>query len=247
MDKVKVAEDYGKAKSDKLDLSNPFNILKLLSPSEPASSNKPKVAVIYAVGTITTGKSGESLLGGRTIGSTTMIEAIREAEKDDTVKAIVLRVDSPGGSALASDLIWNELRRSKKPVIASMSDMAASGGYYISMATRKIYAEPGTLTGSIGVVGGKIVLGDLYGKIGLNSEVISRGANANILSTTTPFSDSERKAMTGMMKDTYDQFLDKAARRPQEGGPEDDTRRPGEAGRRPHLDRAASAGKRPGR
>ncbi len=80
-----------------------------------------------------------------------MIEAIRQAEKDKTVKAIVLRVDSPGGSALASDLIWNELKHCKKPVIASMSDVAASGGYYISMAAQKIYAEPGTLTGSIGV------------------------------------------------------------------------------------------------
>ena len=88
-----------------------------------------------------------------------MIKAIRQAEEDKTVKAIVLRVDSPGGSALASDLIWNELKRSKKPVVASMSDVAASGGYYISMAARKIYAEPGTLTGSIGVVGGKMALG----------------------------------------------------------------------------------------
>src|SRR5947209_18438173 len=91
-----------------------------------------------------------------------MLEAIRQAEEDKTVKAIVLRVDSPGGSALASDLIWNELSRSKKPVVASMSDVAASGGYYISMAAGKIYAEPGTLTGSIGVVGGKLVLGGVY-------------------------------------------------------------------------------------
>ena len=88
-----------------------------------------------------------------------MVEAIREAEKDATVKAIVLRVDSPGGSALASDLIWHELKQCKKPVVASMGDVAASGGYYISMAAKKIYAEPGTLTGSIGVVGGKIVIG----------------------------------------------------------------------------------------
>jgi protease-4 len=139
-----------------------------------------------------------------------MVEAIRQAENDKTVKAIVLRVDSPGGSALASDLIWNELRRSKKPVVASMSDVAASGGYYISMAAKKIYAEPGTLTGSIGVVGGKIVIGGAENKLGLKTETISRGANANILSMDSPFSDSERAAWKSVMQDIYDQFLDKA-------------------------------------
>jgi protease-4 len=162
------------------------------------------------VGMITTGKSVDMPFLGKTLGSTTLIEAIREAEKDKTVKAIILRVDSPGGSALASDLVWNELRKSKKPVVASMSDVAASGGYYISMAASKIYAEPGTLTGSIGVVGGKIALGGLEEKAGLKTEVITRGVNANIFSITTPFSESEKKAMTAMMQETYDQFLDKA-------------------------------------
>jgi protease-4 len=211
---VTVVKNYGQAKSEEIDLSSLTGILKLLSamsgPKGPASSNKPKVAVIYAVGPITTGKSGMSLLGGRSVGSDTIIEAIRQAEEDKTVKAIVLRVDSPGGSALASDLMWNELVKCKKPVVASMSDVAASGGYYISMGAKKIYAEPGTLTGSIGVVGGKITLGGLYENVGLKTEVLSRGANAGILSTQRPFSDSERKAMTALMADVYDQFLDKA-------------------------------------
>src|SRR5262249_12391816 len=127
-----------------------------------------------------------------------------------SVKAIVLRVDSPGGSALASDLIWNELRKSKKPVVASMSDVAASGGYYISMGARRIFAEPGTLTRSIGVGGGKVALGGLYHKVGLTTDVLSRGANSGILSSTHPFSESERQAMTALMRDVYDQFLDKA-------------------------------------
>src|SRR5262249_41378215 len=148
-----------------------------LSKPKRTDSTKPKVAVIYATGVITAGKSSSNPLSADTVGSTTLVEAIQKAEQDDTVKAIVLRVDSPGGSALASDLIWNELTRSKKPVVASMSDVAASGGYYISMAARKIYAEPGTLTGSIGVVGGKVVLAGLYDKIGVKTEVISRGAN----------------------------------------------------------------------
>jgi protease-4 len=209
-EEVKVVKDYEKAKSKDLDLSNPFDLLKLLSPPKAKESKKPKVAVIYATGVITTGKGLPGLFGGEACGSTTMIEAIRQAEDDKTVKAIVLRVDSPGGSALASDLIWHALVKCKKPVVASMSDTAASGGYYISMAAKKIYAEPGTLTGSIGVVGGKIVLGGLENKVGLTTDIISRGANAGILSTTTPFSESERKAMTALMKETYDGFVAKA-------------------------------------
>src|SRR5262249_57044491 len=116
------------------------------------------IALIYANGVIVTGKGGKSILGGDAVGSTTLVEAIKQADADAKVKAIVLRVDSPGGSALASDLMWHALRDCKKPVIASMSDVAASGGYYISMAAKKIYAEPGTFTGSIGGVGGQIVI-----------------------------------------------------------------------------------------
>lgn len=210
-DKFTFVRDYGKEEKKDIDFSNPFAIFKLLAaPSKSKSSPNPKIAVIYASGIITTGKSEQGLFGAETIGSTTMIQAIRQAEKDETVKVIVLRVDSPGGSALASDLIWNELKRSKKPVLASMSDVAASGGYYISMAAQKIYAEPGTLTGSIGVVGGKLAIGGTLNKIGIKTEVISRGANSGILSSDKPFSDSERKAMTALMKDVYDQFLDKA-------------------------------------
>jgi protease IV len=208
VEKLKVSKNYGETKAEKLDFTNPFDLWKLVSPSTGSSNSKPKVAVIYATGAIMTGKGG-GLLGGETCGSDTMIEAIRQAEQDKSVKAIVLRVDSPGGSALASDLIWKELKRCKKPVVASMSDVAASGGYYISMGASKVYAEPGTLTGSIGVVGGKIALADLEKKAGINTEVISRGANSGILSTSTPFTDSERKAMTALMREVYDQFLDR--------------------------------------
>jgi protease-4 len=208
-DRVKLERNYEQAKGESLNVSSPLDILKMLNPVKGISSGGSKVAVVYASGLIVTGKSGENLLEGEVIGSTTMIQAIREAEEDKSVKAIVLRVDSPGGSALASDLIWNELRRCKKPVVASMSDVAASGGYYISMGARKVYAEPGTLTGSIGVVGGKLALGGLFDKVGVTTETLSRGANANLLSPTAPFSESERRAMTALMRDTYDQFLEK--------------------------------------
>jgi protease-4 len=207
---LKLVKDYGSEKKKDLDLTNPFNLLKILSPQKPSvGTRNDRIALIYAVGPIITGKGGSSLLGGDMVGSTTMVEAIREADKDPKVRAIVLRVDSPGGSALASDLIWNELKRCKKPVIASMSDVAASGGYYIAMGAKKVYAQPGTLTGSIGVVGGKLALGGLYDKVGLKTETLSRGKNAGILSSTHPFSDSERKAMEALMQEVYDQFLDK--------------------------------------
>jgi protease IV len=209
-DPVKVVKDYAKEKQDDVDLSNPFAILKLLSPPKPKASKASKLAVVYAVGEITTGRGSVDIMGDGGIGSTTMVEAIREAENDDTVKAIVLRVDSPGGSALASDLIWNELAQCKKPIVASMGDVAASGGYYISMAARKIYAEPGTLTGSIGVVGGKIVTGGLFNWFGLKTDVISRGANSGLMSSDQPWSESERRVMLALMQTTYDQFLDKA-------------------------------------
>jgi protease-4 len=101
-----------------------------------------------------------------------------------------------------------------------MSDVAASGGYYISMAAGKIYAEPDTLTGSIGVVGGKFALGGLEKKVGLNTEIISRGANATLLSTSRPFTESERKVFGGLMREIYDQFLDKALQGRKKAGKE---------------------------
>jgi protease IV len=235
-ERVKVSRNYAQAKADVPDLSNPFNLLKLLSgPSTTSSSNaKPKVAVIYATGMIVMGKGGDTLLGGQLCGEATLVEAIRQAEQDKTVKAIVLRVDSPGGSALASDLIWHELRKSKKPVLASMSDVAASGGYYISAGCQKIYAEPSTITGSIGVGGGKIALAGLEEKLGLKTDVITRGAHANIMSPTVPFNESERKAMTGLMRDIYDLFLSRV---------QDCRQRAGKEMTREHLEKDLAGGR----
>jgi protease IV len=208
LESTHLVKNYGKEK--KTDEDNPFaTLMKLMSPKKKSTSKKPKIAVVYAVGAIEGGKGGGGLFGGSAVGSTTMVEAIQHAEKDDTVKAIVLRVDSPGGSALASDLIWHELKRCKKPVIASMGDMAASGGYYISMAANKIYAEPGTLTGSIGVLGGKIVLGGLFEWGGVKTETLARGKNSGAFSLNTMFSKTEREAIRNLMQDIYDQFLDK--------------------------------------
>ena len=212
---VKIDAGYGKAKATKLDMSNPFALMETLmgGSKKEKESSAPKIAVIYAVGAIASGKSGSGnpiMGGGSSVGSETMVEAIRKAEKDPTVKAIVLRVDSPGGSALASDVIWRELVRCKKPIVASMGDVAASGGYYISMPAKKIYAEPGTITGSIGVFGLKLVTGGLQEWAGMKTEVISRGKNTGVMSSTYPYTESERKVMTETVEDVYDQFTSKA-------------------------------------
>ncbi len=170
-----------------------------------------KIAVVYAVGEINTGKSVSDPFGSEVMGSTTIIEALREANKDKDVVAIVLRIDSPGGSALASDLIWHETQVIKKPIVASMGDVAGSGGYYIAMGADKIIATPGTITGSIGVVGGKLAIRGLYEKLGITTETIERGRNSGLFSSSGPFTESERKVIRAMMEDAYGQFTSKAA------------------------------------
>ncbi len=124
----------------------------------------------------------------------------------------MLRVDSPGGSALASDLIWREITRIEKPIVASMSDVAASGGYYISMGCDKIYAEPGTLTGSIGVISVKLALGGLLDKIGVSTDTVTVGKNGTFESVVAPWTDSERAAMKRLSEVVYRQFVGKAAK-----------------------------------
>ena len=213
-DKLVYVVNYGKKKVD-TDFSGPMGMIKLFQTmigagSKKGKSSDAKVAIVYAVGPIGSGKSQEGAFG-RMMGSDTIVKALREAGEDENVKAVVLRINSPGGSALASDLIWRATQALDIPVIASMGDVAASGGYYIAMGADRIIAEPGTITGSIGVVGGKFVMSDLYDKIGMSTEVISRGANTGVFSTTEKFSKSERKVVKNMMQDVYKHFTSKAA------------------------------------
>ena len=212
---IKLAKRYGKKKID--DYSGLPGMIKMMNmmmglEPQPRSSKNPKIAIIHATGMIMPGSSASDLFGDSTLGSDTLVKAIEKASADATVKAIVLRVDSPGGSALASDLIWRALEKVEKPIVASMGDVAGSGGYYIAMGADTIFAEPGTITGSIGVVGGKIALEGLYNKIGITTSVVARGKNSGILSTTTGFTDSERAAMTKLLLDIYKQFTEKAAK-----------------------------------
>ncbi len=143
----------------------------------------------------------------------TLKKAFAKARADNAIKAVVLRVDSPGGSAIASDLIWREVMRTQreKPVIVSMANYAASGGYYISMAAGTIVAQPGTLTGSIGVFGGKLNLKGLYNKVGLKKEIITHGQNATLYSDYGSFTETERERVEKMMKTIYEDFVTKAA------------------------------------
>jgi protease-4 len=175
-----------------------------------------KIAVLNAVGAITSGKSGYDPINGYVMGSDTIVEYIREIRADSSVRAIVLRVDSPGGGSTASDIIWRELMITKsgaraRPIVVSMSDLAASGGYYIAMAGDVIVAQPGTLTGSIGIFTGKFVTGGSFGKLGANIEATSDGKHAEIYSPDRRFTAEERAKITESMQAFYDQFVEKVA------------------------------------
>jgi protease-4 len=212
---VEITKNYGKKKSDN-DFSGFAGMMKMMNllmggESQKRIGSKPKVAVVHAVGTIVSGKSTASFFGGESLGSETFIKAIKQAAEEKSVKAIVLRVDSPGGSALASDLMWRALQKAGKPIVVSMGDVAASGGYYISMGANHIFAEPGTLTGSIGVVGGKVAIGGLLDKVGITTSVISRGKNSGIMSMVSGFTPTERLSMQHMLDEIYGQFTRKAA------------------------------------
>src|SRR5262245_57592375 len=176
----------------------------------------PRIAVIYAAGTINSGKSGYDPVNGAIVGSDTLIDYIRQARRDTSLRAIVLRIDSPGGSAAASDAIWRELmvarnERADRPLVASMSDLAASGGYYIAMPAQVIVAQPSTLTGSIGIFGGKFVTGGVYEKLGARIDSTSIGKHAEIDSPARPYTADERKKVQEQLQAFYDQFIEKVA------------------------------------
>jgi len=178
-------------------------------------NNGEKVAVIYASGAITGGSSNNSPFGGEMVGSDTIVKAVNDAANDSSIKAIVLRVDSPGGSALASDLMWYALEnaKAKKPVVVSMGDVAASGGYYISCNADKIVAEPSTVTGSIGVFMGKPVLKGFYDWVGVNTQYTTRGKNAGIFREDTKWEGDELAKMVEQNNNIYfTNFVPKVAK-----------------------------------
>ncbi len=211
---VEFVHNYGAKKGPELDFSNIFSLFKSFGEmmSKASTTAKATIAVVYVDGMIVTGKTEEGLFGSSgTAGSTTLRRAIAKARDDENVKAVVLRVDSPGGSALASDIIWHatmELKE-KKPLIVSMGNVAASGGYYVSAGAATIFADPGTLTGSIGVVGGKLVTKGLWDWAGINFHETKIGKNADLFNTNRAFNEQERAIIRKYMEEVYGHFTDR--------------------------------------
>ena len=173
------------------------------------------IALIYGVGGVQRGKSEYSAaLSGPTMGADSVSAAFRDAVQDDTVRAILFRVDSPGGSYVASDTIWRETVRAKaagKPVIVSMGNVAGSGGYFVAAAADKIVAQPGTITGSIGVFGGKLLTAELMEKIGISSDEVHTSTNATMWSSALDYTPQQWRRITAWLDHVYEDFTHKVA------------------------------------
>jgi protease IV len=185
-------------------------------PSIPGRRSKPTIAVVTMEGTIVDGRGGPQFLpfGPSNAGGDTIAAALREVAADDSVSAIVLRVDSPGGSVIASETIWREVIRARergKPVVASMGGVAASGGYYVSMGADAIVANPGTITGSIGVMSGKLVVRDLKDRLGVGSDTVRTNANADAWSADELFTPEQQAHREAEMDLFYADFVERVA------------------------------------
>lgn len=186
------------------------NLIKLKSYLKQAKFiGRKKIAVLYAIGSINLGESGiDPIFGGYVMGSETMRRIMKEIEEDNSIKGVVMRIDSPGGSATASDIILRGARniKEKKPLVISMSDVAGSGGYWISTESNWIVAQPTTLTASIGVIGGKFNLRGFYEKIGITMEIVKRGKFSDIYSDYREFTPEEREKIKREIRWIYDEF-----------------------------------------
>jgi protease-4 len=184
-------------------------------PSIPGRGPRSTIAVVTVAGSIVSGSAGSRLpFGSSNAGGDTISAAIREAAHDDSVSAIVLRVDSPGGSVTASETIWREVKKARergKPVVASMGAVAASGGYYVSMGADAIVANPGTITGSIGVLTGKLIARDLKDRLGIGSDALRTNANADAWSINAPFTPEQQAQVEAEADLFYTDFVERAA------------------------------------
>ncbi|MCD6192744.1 MAG: signal peptide peptidase SppA, partial [Candidatus Aminicenantes bacterium] len=198
-----LGEFLKKQTGKKVNFINYSNYLRV-KPSSLGLNKGPRVALVYASGPIHTGESTF-----QSIGSTTLTRWFRKIRRDKSIKGVVFRVDSPGGSAVASDIIRREifLTKKEKPVVVSMSDVAGSGGYWISLASHRIIVQPQTLTGSIGVISGKINMITLYQKIGVTAEKLTFGRHADIFSTFHRLTLEERQLLKDQISQIYNQFL----------------------------------------
>ncbi len=191
-----------------------FATYRRVDPQSLGLDTGPRIAVVYVEGLINFGSSTPDFPGsGRMAGARTTIDAIRDARNDPSIEAIVLRIESPGGAATAADVIWREasLAREQKPLVASMADVAASGGYYVAAPAHAIVAQPGTLTGSIGVYGGKFAAAGAFDKLGVGVDGVTHGAQADVFSPVDRFSDAARAAMQAQVDGVYERFLEVVA------------------------------------
>jgi protease-4 len=194
-------------KQEQLTLGQFLNLLS--GETEKPEAGGERVALVFVTGSITDGDSGST--GDAVSGP--FVRAMERLEKDDNVKAVVMRINSPGGSALASDRMWDAARNlaEAKPLIASVGDMAASGGYYIASAADEILAHPNSLVGSIGVVGGKFNFAGLAEEIGVSTFILQRGKRAAWSTPVRALNSTERQAFETLLRDTYDRFIDRVA------------------------------------
>jgi protease IV len=213
--KLELVHNYGERKMPDVDLSSPFGLFRFFGEvmAKTQAGTRPQIAVVYVDGMIVTGKTEEGLFGGSgRVGSTSMRRLLARVREDDQIKAVVLRVDSPGGSATASDIIWHATQAlGDKPFIVSMGNVAASGGYYVAAGASRVFADPGTITGSIGVVGGKLVTRGLWSWLGINFHEVSRGKHADIYSTNRPFTEEQREIVRTYMQDVYQSFKERVS------------------------------------
>ncbi|QDU34235.1 Protease 4 [Poriferisphaera corsica] len=195
---------------------NPMAMFQLLFKQRAPAVTRETVAVVHCSGPIYGGESsrGDGMFSDDQIGSKTVTKLLARLKGDENVKGVVLRIDSPGGSALASEVMWQSIRElgEKKPVYVSVGGMAASGGYYMACAGDEVFVSPSSVVGSIGVVSGKIILGGLYEKIGVEVTSRSRGKYGDLFSSTKPFSTEQRELMLKSMQNIYDQFKDRVKR-----------------------------------
>lgn len=206
--------DIVQAGGDGLDMSNPFMLLETLMAPPDRTPTRSTIALLHIDGAIIDGESTPGgLMGGASVGSLTIRQALAEIEDSPLIKGVVIRIDSPGGSAIASESIWQGVRRvaETRPVWVSVGSMAASGGYYIAVAGDKIYVNPSSIVGSIGVVGGKVAMGGVYDRLKVHVTPRARGPMAEMMSSLSAWSPEQRELVRLRMQETYDLFTERVS------------------------------------
>jgi protease-4 len=196
-----------------LESANPFTLLSQIMKPQQQTITGETIAILHIDGTIVDGDSKSGFSGDKSVGSRTVRNAIEDILDESLIKGVIVRVNSPGGSAIASEIMWQGLKRlaAKKPVWISVGDMAASGGYYVLAAGSRVYVNPSSIVGSIGVVGGKISMGGLYEKLKVHTVSRSRGPMASMFDSSSPWNDEELKTVKNKMSETFDLFKKRVA------------------------------------